>query len=168
MRTPGHRRIVILTVFAEEAVREAEFAGAEVGGAAAVAWEQLLFAGGLWRHCAIVLKPPAIEEVGHRGEQVPNSVEELGIGSQGPEDQEDGHGAEPHGGVSCQSGLTLDTMMIVWPVCTPLHAIRSRHEALPGPGVCHHYRHNIWEITSPISPLTGRGKIGSRSSYYAG
>ena len=118
---------------AEEAVREAEFAGAQVGVSAAVTWEQLLFAGGLWRHCAIVLKPPAIEEVGHRGEQVPNSVEELGIGSQGPEDQEDGHGSElPHdSGVSCQSGLTLDTMMIVWPCLhsAPRHTLSARGTA---------------------------------------
>jgi len=93
---PLHTALVN-SVFAEETVGEAEFASALVGVSAAVTREQFLFAGCLWRHCAIVLKPPAIEEVGHRGEQVPNSVEELGIGSQRPEDQEDGHGCEPHG-----------------------------------------------------------------------
>ena len=105
----------ILTVFAEEAVREAEFAGALVRVSATITREQLLLASGLRGDRAVILESSAIEEVGHRGEEVPDGVKELGIGGHGPEDgQEDGDGSDPHA-VCSLSRLTLDTMMIVWP-----------------------------------------------------
>ena len=130
----GEKKIwTILTVFAEEAVGEAEFAGALVGVSATVTGEQLLSAGGLRSGGAVVHEPPAVEEVGHGGEKVPDGVKELGIGGQGPEDQEDGDGCEPHGGGVCSlSRLTLDTMMIVWPCLhsAPHHTLSTR--ALPG------------------------------------
>ena len=129
----GEKKNTILTFFAEEAVREAEFASALVSVSATVTWEQLLSAGGLRSGGAVVHEPPAVEEVGHGREEVPDGVKELGIGGQGPEDQEDGDGSDPHGaGVCSLSRLTLDTMMIVWPCLhsAPHHTLSTR--ALPG------------------------------------
>ena len=76
----GEKKNTILTVFAEEAVGEAEFAGALVGVSATVTGEQLLSAGGLRSGGAVVNEPPAVKEVGHGGEEVTDGVEELGIG----------------------------------------------------------------------------------------
>ena len=150
----------ILTVFAEEAVREAEFTSAVGRISATITREQLLLASGQRGDGAVILESPAIEEVCHGGEEVPDGVKELGIGCHGPEDQEDGDGSDPHG-VCSLSRLTLDTMMIVWPCLlrsTP-STLDTRHCLVYSrPRVCHHYRHNIWEITSPISPLRGWGK----------
>ena len=129
----GEKKNTILTFFAEEAVREAEFASALVSVSATVTWEQLLSAGGLRSGGAVVHEPPAVEEVGHGREEVPDGVEELGICCQGSEDQEDGDGSDPHGaGVCSLSRLTLDTMMIVWPCLhsAPHHTLSTR--ALPG------------------------------------
>ena len=107
-------KLSILTVFAEEAVWEAEFAGALIGVSAAVTWEQFLLARGLRSHGPVVHKPAAIEEIGHRGEEVPDRVEELGVGGEGPEDQEErGDDFDPHG-VCVLAGL--DTMMMSGPV----------------------------------------------------
>ena len=80
----GEKKKTILTFFAEEAVREAEFASALVSVSATVTWEQLLSAGGLRSGGAVVHEPPAVEEVGHGREEVPDGVKELGICGQGP------------------------------------------------------------------------------------
>ena len=46
----------------------------------------------------------------------------------------------------------------------PLHTTLDTRRCLvySRPRVCHHYRHNIWEIASPISPLRDWGEIKSR------
>ena len=151
----------ILTVFAEEAVREAEFASAVGWISATITREQLLLASGLGGDGAVILESSAIEEVCHGGEEVPDGVKELGIGGHGSEDgQEDGDGSDPHG-VCSLSRLALDTMMIVWPCLlhsTPYTLDTRRCLVYSRPRVCHHYRHNIWEIASPISPLRDWGK----------
>ena len=78
---PGQRDgLEILTVLAEEAVREAEFASSIVRITATVTGEEFLPSSGLRRLSPVVCEPSAPEEVGHWGEEVPDGVEELGVG----------------------------------------------------------------------------------------
>ena len=78
---PGQRDgLEILTVLAEETVREAEFASSIVRITATVTGEEFLPSSGLRRLSPVVCEPSAPEEVGHWGEEVPDGVEELSVG----------------------------------------------------------------------------------------
>ena len=69
----------MLTVLTKDPVWEAEFAGASVGVASAVARVNLVTAGGLRGPCPVVPEPRP-EQVADRPEQVGDGVEELALG----------------------------------------------------------------------------------------
>ena len=74
------KRRTILTVLAEQTIGEAEFAGALVGVTATITGVEFIFASGLRRPRPIIHEPPASEQVSHWSKEVPDGVEELGLG----------------------------------------------------------------------------------------
>ena len=74
------KRRTILTVLAEQTIREAEFASALVSVTTTVTGVKFIFSSGLWRSGAVIHKSSASEQVGHWSKEVPDGVEELGLG----------------------------------------------------------------------------------------